>query len=78
MSVTATAGEGSSTATDESEVLACSRAQEAAQQTAELNLIDSLQGIKEGEPHPSLQVHACECYEMSDGGWECTAPWSVN
>ncbi len=78
MSVTAFAGEGSSTATDTSEALACSRAQEAAQQTAELNLIESPQGLKEGETNPSMQVHACECFEMSGGDWECTAPWSVN
>jgi len=68
---------GAETMVDESETLACEHAQETAQQTAELMLIQTFETLKEDAPDPMMEVYPCECLPLESGEWECTSAWSV-
>ena len=73
----AVASAGSATATDEDEASACSIAQEAASQAANNNQIEELADPDNEGRQLGIQIYPCECSELADGRWSCTAGWDL-
>ena len=70
-SFAAFASSGTATASGETEEIACTDADEIAQEAANLAQLD-VGGDSE------VYIQACECTQLDSGNWNCNVPWSVN